>query len=116
MINTAEALPEDECKQIGKQRLEQVFAEGLKPFAQAFEEAEQTQNPRSPNESVRSTRQLGHEGIVIACARAIPLGKAFEYKELFIRDFLKEERDVMHLKRRSDIHQRLYDHIKRVIK
>lgn len=38
-----------------------------------------------------------------------------EYKEL-IRDFLKEERDVMHLKRRSDIHQRLYDHIKRVIK
>jgi hypothetical protein len=38
-----------------------------------------------------------------------------EYKEL-IREFLKEERDVMHLKRRSDIHQRLYDHIKRVIK
>ena len=38
-----------------------------------------------------------------------------EYKEL-IRDFLREERDVMHLKRRSDIHQRLYDHIKRVIK
>ena len=38
-----------------------------------------------------------------------------EYKEL-IRDVLKEERDVMHLKRRSDIHQRLYEHIKRVIK
>jgi hypothetical protein len=38
-----------------------------------------------------------------------------EYKVL-IRDILKEERDVMHLKRRSDIHQRLYDHIKRVIK
>lgn len=38
-----------------------------------------------------------------------------EYKEL-IREFLKDERDVMHLKRRSDIHQRLYDHIKRVIK
>lgn len=38
-----------------------------------------------------------------------------QYKEL-IREFLKEERDVMHLKRRSDIHQRLYDHIKRVIK
>ena len=38
-----------------------------------------------------------------------------EYKEL-IRDFLKEERDVMHLKRRSDIHQRLIDHIKRVVK
>lgn len=38
-----------------------------------------------------------------------------EHREL-IREFLKEERDVMHLKRRSDIHQRLYDHIKRVIK
>ena len=38
-----------------------------------------------------------------------------ECKDL-IREFLKEERDVMHLKRRSDIHQRLYDHIKRVIK
>ena len=38
-----------------------------------------------------------------------------EYKSL-IRDILKEERDVMHLKRRSDIHQRLYDHVKRIIK
>ncbi len=38
-----------------------------------------------------------------------------EYQAL-IRDILKEERDVMHLKRRSDIHQRLYDHIRRVIK
>lgn len=33
-----------------------------------------------------------------------------------IRDILKEERDVMHLKRRSDIHQRIYEHVKRVIK
>ncbi|MCM8566471.1 hypothetical protein [Thauera linaloolentis] len=38
-----------------------------------------------------------------------------EYQAL-IRDVLKEERDVMHLRRRSDIHQRLYDHIKRIIK
>lgn len=38
-----------------------------------------------------------------------------DYRDL-IREILKEERDVMHLKRRSDIHQRLYDHIKRVIK
>lgn len=38
-----------------------------------------------------------------------------EYQNL-IRDVLKEERDVMHLRRRSDIHQRLYDHIKRIIK
>lgn len=38
-----------------------------------------------------------------------------DYQAL-IRDILKEERDVMHLKRRSDIHQRLYEHIRRVIK
>jgi len=38
-----------------------------------------------------------------------------EYQTL-IRDALKEERDVMHLRRRSDIHQRLYDHIKRIVK
>jgi len=38
-----------------------------------------------------------------------------EYQTL-IRDILKEERDVMHLQRRSDIHQRLYEHVKRVIK
>lgn len=36
--------------------------------------------------------------------------------QTLIRDILKEERDVMHLQRRSDIHQRLYDHIKRIIK
>jgi hypothetical protein len=38
-----------------------------------------------------------------------------EYQTL-VRDILKEERDVMHLKRRSDIHTRIYDHVKRVIK
>jgi hypothetical protein len=38
-----------------------------------------------------------------------------EYKVL-IRDILKDERDVMHLQRRSDIYQRLYNHIRRVIK
>lgn len=38
-----------------------------------------------------------------------------EYQTL-VRDILREERDVMHLKRRSDIHQRLYEHIRRVIK
>ena len=42
-------------------------------------------------------------------------GAPTDYKEL-IRSLLREERDVMHLKRRSDIHQRLYDHVKRVIK
>ena len=54
------------------------------------------------------TRQLSR-------AQELFKGTKTEYKEL-IREFLKEERDVMHLKRRSDIHQRLYDHIKRVIK
>ena len=38
-----------------------------------------------------------------------------EYKAL-IREILREERDVMHLRRRTDIHQRIYDHVKRVIK
>lgn len=38
-----------------------------------------------------------------------------EYQTL-IRDILKDERDVMHLKRRNDIHQRLFEHVKRVIK
>lgn len=51
----------------------------------------------------------------ISAAQEIFKNAKPEYKEL-IREFLKEERDVMHLKRRSDIHQRLYDHIKRVIK
>ena len=36
--------------------------------------------------------------------------------QMLIRDILKEEREVMHLKRRNDIHQRIYEHIRRVIK
>ncbi len=51
----------------------------------------------------------------VSAAQNIFKDAKVEYKDL-IREFLKEERDVMHLKRRSDIHQRLYDHIKRVIK
>ncbi len=51
----------------------------------------------------------------VSRAQEIFRTSAAAHKEL-IREFLKEERDVMHLKRRSDIHQRLYDHIKRVIK
>lgn len=38
-----------------------------------------------------------------------------EYQTL-LRDILKEEREVMHLKRRNDIHTRIYNHVKRVIK
>ncbi len=33
-----------------------------------------------------------------------------------IREILREERDVQHLKRRSDIHTRLYEHVRRLIK
>lgn len=36
--------------------------------------------------------------------------------QILIRDILKDERDLMHLKRRPEIHQKIYDHIKRVIK
>lgn len=38
-----------------------------------------------------------------------------EYQEL-LRNILKVEREVMHLKRRPEVHQRIYDHVKRVIK
>lgn len=37
------------------------------------------------------------------------------HKEL-IRSILTEERKVMYLQRRSDIHRRIVDHVKRVIK
>lgn len=62
----------------------------------------------SDKDLVESTKKL---------TRAQELFKAApeEYQTL-IREILKEERDVMHLKRRSDIHTRLYDHVKRVIK
>jgi hypothetical protein len=33
-----------------------------------------------------------------------------------IKEILREERDVQHLQRRSDIHARIYDHIRRLIK
>ena len=38
-----------------------------------------------------------------------------EHKEL-IRDILREEREVINMRRRADIHTRLYDHIRRIIK
>ncbi len=38
-----------------------------------------------------------------------------EYQTL-IREILGEERKVMHLQRRNEIHQRIYDHIRRIIK
>jgi hypothetical protein len=61
-----------------------------------------------PEEDVQQAKKLTR-------AQEIFKSTTSEYQAL-IRDILKEERDVMHLKRRSDIHQRLYEHVKRVIK
>lgn len=58
------------------------------------------------------SKQISHS---MTRAQEIFKSATSEYQNL-IREILKEERDVMHLKRRSDIHQRIYDHIKRVIK
>lgn len=33
-----------------------------------------------------------------------------------LKTVLREERDVQHLQRRSDIHARIYEHISRIIK
>lgn len=60
------------------------------------------------NDATSTTRSLTRAQEIFKAAKP-------EYQTL-IRDILKEERDVMHLKRRSDIHQRLYEHIRRVIK
>lgn len=61
------------------------------------------------------SNQEEHQGRRLTRAQELFKSAKPDYQSL-IRDILKEERDVMHLKRRSDIHQRLYDHIKRAIK
>lgn len=61
------------------------------------------------------TEQLTEETKKLTRAQELFKSATPEYQTL-IRDILKEERDVMHLKRRSDIHTRLYEHVKRVIK
>lgn len=61
-----------------------------------------------PNESGETARKLTRAQEIFKSAKP-------EYQAL-LRDILKEEREVMHLRRRSDIHQRLYDHIQRAIK
>lgn len=53
--------------------------------------------------------------IAITRAQEIFRSTKEEYRNL-IRDILKEERDAMHLKRRPEIHQRIYNHIIRIIK
>jgi hypothetical protein len=36
--------------------------------------------------------------------------------QALIRDILREEREVINMKRRSDIHTRIYEHVRRIIK
>lgn len=42
--------------------------------------------------------------------------KATPEHQALIRDILREEREVINMRRRSDIHTRLADHIRRIIK
>ena len=42
--------------------------------------------------------------------------KASPEIQTLIREILREEREVINMQRRSDIHTRLYDHIRRIIK
>ena len=42
--------------------------------------------------------------------------KAAPEHQTLIKDILHEERDVIHMRRRADIHTKIYDHIRRLIK
>ena len=42
--------------------------------------------------------------------------KASPEHQALIRDILHEERDVLNMERRADIHTRLYEHVRRLIK
>lgn len=59
----------------------------------------ETQNAPGPSERVRSIFQSTSE----------------EHQKL-IREILKEERDVQHMWRRPDIHNKIYGHVRRLIK
>ena len=50
-----------------------------------------------------------------APAREIFMKTAPEIQEI-IRSALREERDVQHLKKKTEIHVKLYEHIRRIIK
>jgi hypothetical protein len=41
---------------------------------------------------------------------------ASKIQQELIREILKEERDQMHMLHRKDIHQRLVDHVRRLVK
>lgn len=61
------------------------------------------------------TQQSADHAAVNPHTLALFSSASTEYQTL-VRAILSEERDVMLMKRRSDIHQRLVDHVKRVIK
>jgi hypothetical protein len=42
--------------------------------------------------------------------------KASPDHQKLIQDILREEREVINMRRRSDIHTRLYEHVRRLIK
>jgi len=42
--------------------------------------------------------------------------KASPEHQALIRDILREEREVINMKRRADIHTRIYEHVRRIIK
>lgn len=56
-----------------------------------------------------------HEAPQLSRAQEIFRNANREYQVL-IKAILVDERDVMHLQRRDDIHRRIYEHIRRVIK
>jgi len=41
---------------------------------------------------------------------------ASEETQQLVRSVLRDERDVMHLKRRPEIHQKILDHVKRIVR
>jgi hypothetical protein len=51
----------------------------------------------------------------VARAKQI-FSKASPDLQALIRDILREEREVINMRRRSDIHKRLYEHVRRIIK
>ena len=42
--------------------------------------------------------------------------KSAEEIQQLVRSVLRDERDVMHLRRRPEIHQKILDHVKRIVR
>lgn len=70
---------------------------------------------RSNSDELQMSASVEHSDRELLRAQAIFKEAPEEHKEL-IRAVLKEERDVVNHARRKEIHQRIYEHVKRVIK